>query len=99
MNDQMIRVISSPSSSTTGFWTLILDSAGTGKRCYLPDVLPVPWLSGQSRARIGTDGNRRTPELRYPRGGKPAAAAGRLQRLLRRPGPGRGRQARGRGLG
>src|SRR5215218_4637763 len=32
MNDQMIRVISSPSSSTTGFWTLIF---ATGRRCYL----------------------------------------------------------------
>ena len=34
MNDQMIRVISSPSSSTTGFLTLIL---AIGARCYLPD--------------------------------------------------------------
>jgi hypothetical protein len=28
MNDQMIRVISSPSSSTIGFWTLILATRG-----------------------------------------------------------------------
>src|SRR5829696_3104216 len=32
MNDQMIRVISSPSSSTTGLFTLI---SATGGRCYL----------------------------------------------------------------
>src|ERR1043166_3602208 len=33
MNDQTMRVISSPSSSTTGFSTLI---SVTGARCYLP---------------------------------------------------------------
>jgi putative acyl-CoA dehydrogenase len=36
MNDQMIRVISSPSSSTIGFSTLIF---ATARRCYLADHL------------------------------------------------------------
>ena len=36
MNDQMMRVISSPSSSTTGFLTWIF---ATGGRCYLPGAL------------------------------------------------------------
>src|SRR5689334_18277597 len=39
MNDQMIRVISSPSSSTTGFLTSIL---ATGGRCYLSGAGAIP---------------------------------------------------------
>jgi hypothetical protein len=39
MNDQMIRVISSPSSSTTGFSTLIF---GIGRRLYLSGALAGP---------------------------------------------------------
>ncbi len=60
MNDQMIRVISSPSSSTSGFFTLILAMccqsfegvAGRGGRCYRPagDLLDfIAWQPSRRR--------------------------------------------------
>ena len=79
MNDQMIRVISSPSSSTIGFLTLIL---ATGRRCYLADSGRPVGACARSRARMATVERRR---LRHPRGHQPAAAARRLQRLRGRP--------------
>ena len=60
MNDQMIRVISSPSSSTTGFFTLILAMCrpwGVSER----------WRSGRRRAGDAIAGGRtggRTPRAR-----------------------------------
>src|SRR3954447_24319649 len=97
MNDQMIRVISSPSISTTGFLTLIF---ATGGRCYLPVGLArAAGPKSAAGATIGAHGNRRAPNLRQTRGCKPAAAAGRLQRLRRRPAAGRGGPARGRRVG
>ena len=58
MNAQMIRVISSPSSSTIGFLTLIF---GHRRRCYLPGA------SRRCRTAAGqmpqsADGNRRAPD-------------------------------------
>ena len=90
MNDQMIRVISSPSSSTTGFLTLIF-----GHRRAMLSIRRVgrcaAWRAPPATGTIGTrwQPGERTG-LRQPRGRQPAAAAGRLQRLRGRHGAGRG---------
>ena len=96
MNAQMIRVISSPSSSTIGFLTLIL-ATRRGDAIYpapsaAPSDRPLRW---HNRYRW----HRRAHRRRHPRGLQPAAAAGRLQRLRGRPAAGRGGRARGRRLG
>src|SRR6187399_3663746 len=84
MNDQMIRVISSPSSSTIGFFTEIFDTRRA--------MLPMGWHNQ-------FDGHSRAPQLRHPRGLQPGLAAGGLQPVRRRQAVAGGVEARGRRLG
>src|SRR5450755_5144409 len=60
MNDQMIRVISSPSSSTIGFCTLILfmcwlPSFGSGTAQTTPIINQTPIRARRGRAAIACD--------------------------------------------
>ena len=83
----MIRVISSPSSSTIGFLTAIfaMRAAMLWTRC--------------ERAQSGPMATVERPLRRNPRGLQPAPAAGGLQPLRRRPAAGRGAAPRGRRVG
>ena len=93
MNAQMIRVISSPSSSTTGFFTLIF--AIGGDATYRDgDAIAVRAMPQSSRWPPPS-----AASASNPRGLQPAAAAGGLQRLRRRPAAGRGAAPRGRRVG
>jgi putative acyl-CoA dehydrogenase len=59
-------------------------------------IHPRPGRPAKVVPESASDGNRRTPQLRHPRGGEPVAAAGRLQRLHGQPAAGRGGATRGR---
>src|SRR6476469_731811 len=84
MKAQMIRVISSPSSSTIGFSTGILLTEAA--------MLPMGWHNQ-------VDGHSRAPHRRYTPGLQPAPSAGGLQPFRRRPPAERGAAARGCRLG
>src|SRR2546430_1551602 len=89
----MIRVISSPSSSTTGLRTLILSTAGDAicprrvrSGSHLLHFLHGYGLAAEARAALG---------VANPRGVQSGSPAGRRRRLLLQSAFGGGRRARG----
>src|SRR5437764_7537358 len=89
----MIRVISSPSSSTTGLRTLILSTAG--------DAICPRWGRSGGHLLHFLHGHGVAAEARAalwvadPRGVQPGSPAGRHRRLLLQPAVGGGSRARG----
>src|SRR5512135_398040 len=93
MNDQMMRVISSPSSSTTGFLTSILAMWGPWGSslgaAMLSGLLHCSWHGNDVTANLLAD----------PHGRKSSAGARRGGRVHEQPPPRGGHTTRGRGMG